>query len=102
MPPHIGQAVRAYDFEVLLYLALLLMSTIPSLGADVNKNVDIFILGGQSNMAGRGGLHYYPNGTKVFDGEGPEPGAFSSCLPTAGHCIEQTLSEFIRAGAMRV
>lgn len=36
---------------------------------------DVFILGGQSNMAGRGGVHRLDNGEKAWDGLGPCFGA---------------------------
>ncbi len=75
--------VRVVCFHVLVasrstvfcHLLLLLMSVPTSLGSSNSSYVDLYILGGQSNMAGRGGVTQSSNGTKVFDGIGPDPGA---------------------------
>ena len=56
------------------YLAVLTMSAVLCSDIVDSEYVDIYILGGQSNMSGRGGVEVIANGTKVFDGKGPDTG----------------------------
>lgn len=50
-----------------------------------STDVNVYILGGQSNMSGRGGVERFPDGTKVFDEEGPDSGGDFSCSCQAVH-----------------
>ncbi len=54
----------------------------------------VFVLAGQSNMAGRGGVHKAPDGGKVWDGKQPDlksPGTSPRVFMALHACIKYAL-----------
>ena len=72
MSEQILHLTRPSGFAILCHLAVSVMSAVLCSGTVDNDHVDIYILGGQSNMAGRGGVENLANGTRAFDGKGPD------------------------------